>query len=129
MADKKYDWSETDRVMDELRRQLAAEQELIAGMTAPGIADVLAEAAVAASAEEIPVEATAPDDPSLVLSMHNDGAASAEMPDGEAPIGAESAGEATADVAPGDDAPVEDAPVEDAPAAEATPVEEEKKDE
>lgn len=71
MADKKYDWSETDRVMDELRRQLAAEHELIAGMTAPGIADVLAaSSAVPAVDEELPVEAAAPDDPAAVLAAH-----------------------------------------------------------
>ncbi len=84
MADKKYDWSETDRVMEELRRQLAAEQELIAGVTAPGIAEVLAEAGAPEAVEEgaVHADAAVPDEPDEVLVMHTE----PDTADGEAVV-------------------------------------------
>ena len=121
MADKKYDWSETDRVMDELRRQLAAEHELIAGMTAPGIADVLAaSSAVPTVDEELPVEAAAPDDPAAVLAAHTVPDAPEEMPaadmdDAKAPDGEVPTAEAP-DEAVTDDVSTADARTADEPA-------------
>ena len=114
MADKKYDWSETDRVMEELRRQLAAEHELIAGVTAPGIADVLAEAEAASLPEAEVADAHAPDEPDEVLSAHTvPHDISEEALDSEAPP------EELSDVAPTEDAPAPEAVVEDIPTPEA----------
>ena len=114
MADKKYDWTETDRVMDELRRQLAAEHELIAGATAPGIADVLAEAEVPSPSPAEAADAHVPDEPDEVLAAHTvPDDTSEEVPDGDV------AAEDLPDAAPVKDAPVDEIPVEDIPRKEA----------
>ena len=123
MADHKYDWSETDRVMEELRRQLAAEHELIAGVTAPGIAEVLAATAAPVGAEQETVQgdADAPDEPDEVLVMHTvSDAASDEIPVAEPPAAEEPVAEASVTEAPAAEEPVAEAPVTEAPAAEAS---------
>ncbi|MBQ3064006.1 MAG: hypothetical protein IJC99_04315 [Clostridia bacterium] len=113
MADKKYDWSETDRVMEELRRQLATERELIAGTTVPGMAEVLAEAA--AEAEEIAFDSAAPDEPDEVLSMHEP---VEDTPAEYTPVEETDAVSAVPDAAETPDALIVDEPVTEAPASD-----------